>query len=151
MRDTGHPLIWTKLLYSKNDPFGLADSLSELLALRMKILKGGSFVVKKTAVQEGDDIDNSRVIFAKAVVFLLSPDLVRSLGGEDRIGAIMDDLIAPSIPVLLEPLAGVSGWSYAGRMLFPGGCFSEAANNQHKACLFANELAQTIQSGVFGS
>lgn len=148
MRDTGQPLIWIRLLYSKNDPFGLADQLSELLAPRLKILKGGSFVVKKTAVEEGDDIDNSRVIFAKAVVFLLSPNLVHSLGGENRIGAIMDDLIAPSIPVLLEPLPGVSGWSYAGRMLFPGGCFSEAANNPHKACLFANELAQAIQGRV---
>lgn len=108
-------------------------------------------MVKNTEVEEKDSIDNLRVIFAKVVVFLLSPNLVHSLGGEDRIGAIMDDLIAPSIPVLLEPLPGVSGWSYAGRKLFPGGCFSEVADNPHKAGLFANELAQAIQGRVLGS
>lgn len=154
MRDTGqairHPLIYTNIVYSKNGPFGLADQLSELLVPRLGILKRGTFMVKKTAVEDRDTIDNSRVIFAKAVVFLLSTSLVHSLGGEDRMGTMMNDLIAPSIPVLLEPLPGVSGWSYAGRKLFPGGCFSEAANNPHKACLFADELAQAIQTRVFG-
>lgn len=145
-----HPLIYTNIVYSKNDPFGLADQLSRLLVPRLGILKQGTFVVKKTAIEGRDAIDNSRVIFAKAVVFLLSPSLVHSLGDEDRMGTMMNDLIAPSIPVLLEPLLGVSGWSYAGRKLFPGGCFSEAANNPHKACLFANELARAIQTRVLG-